>query len=207
MAMRIKLRFQPWVMLTTALLVILLAVSFLYTVFRTFTHIAEENATARFALIAGQAASQLKNLVGHNGKFLAAQANADAADFATAGRINTHALVSPFLGSLDADPALYSHFLALPNDEFLQVIAIRDDPRIAAALRAPPGAWFAVRRILRDARGERSDHYEFLDRQRRRLAASERPAELVPTQRPWYAGAMRDGGLTVTSPYLFASTG
>jgi len=207
MAMRLKLRFQPWVMLTTTLLVVLLAVSFLYTVFRTFKHIAEENATARFALIAEQAASQLKNLVGHNGKFLLAQANAGRADFATAAGINAHALVSPFLGSLDADPALYSHFLALPNDEFLQVIAIRDDPRVAASLQAPPAAWFAVRRILRDARGERTDRYEFLDRQRRPLATREQPAKLVPTQRPWYARAMEGAGLTVTPPYLFASTG
>ncbi len=68
----LKIRFQHWVMLSTTLLVATLAAIFLITVFRTFTSISEENATTRFSLIAGQAASQLEGLLHQNRKFIVA---------------------------------------------------------------------------------------------------------------------------------------
>lgn len=207
MAAHIRLRFQHWVMLSTTLLVVLLTASFLYTVFHTFSRISEENATTRFALIASQATDQLSGLVSHNAKFVSAQARGELAQFARDGRLNVRDLVVPFIASLEADPTLYSHFFGLANEEFLQVIGIRGDTRIAAALHAPNDAWFAVRHIQLDGKGGRADLYRFLDRNRRTVGSYEQAASLVPTSRPWYGGAMARNGLAVTEPYLFASTG
>jgi HD-GYP domain-containing protein (c-di-GMP phosphodiesterase class II) len=193
-------------MLSATLLVILLTSGFLYTVFRTFNVNSEENATARFSLIAGRAADELSGLLRNSGKFVTAQARADLALFVEDGRLNPTDVVAGFLASLEADPTLYSHFFGLANEEFLQVIGIRGDARIAAALSAPAGAWFAVRRIRLGAGGARFDRSDFLDQDRRLLGSREQAATLRPSSRPWYGSTLQRGALAVTSPYLFDST-
>ena len=203
----LRIRFQNWVMLATTLLVTTLAAAFLVTVFRTFTTISEENATERFSLIAGQTAHELQSLVELNAKFVVTQSRGEIDQFLKDGHINHAAVVPIFLSSLDADPTLYSHFIGISNEEFLQVIGIRGDARIIDALKAPPGAYFAVRRIVADDKGIRTDQYKFLDRARTALELSIREAKLMPTQRPWYLKAIERNELAVTDPYLFASTG
>ena len=201
------IRFQHWVMLSTAMLVLILAVAFLITVFRTFTDISEGNATERFSLIAGQTARELQNLVELNGRLVVSQSRGEIEDYIKDGHINHAVIVPTFLNSLEADSTLYSQFIGTPNEEFLQVIGIRGDERIIAALNAPSEAFFAVRRIVTDDKGARADHYKFLDRERKLIDLSTREAKLIPTQRPWYRISMERKGLAVTDPYLFASTG
>lgn len=202
-----KIRFQHWAMATTLLLVAFLSAAFLLTVFRTFKGISEETATTRFALIAGQAANQIENKLKHNGMYVAAQAHGELDRFLLNGRIDQAAVVPEMLSALEQDPALYSRFIGLANEEFLQVIAIRGDERIGAALQAPADAHFAVRRILPDGQGRRTDYYQFLDQARQQIDVRHQEATLQPTQRPWYAKAIERNGLAVTDPYLFASTG
>jgi len=201
------IRFQHWVMLMTVLLVSLLSAAFLVTAFRTFTSISEQSAATRFALIAGQASSQLESLLRQNAKFTAAQASAQHTSFITNGRINTADMVPVFIASLKDDPSVYSHFFGLKNEEFLQVIGIRNNAQIISTLKAPENSYFAVRRITRNPAGTRTDRYEFLDVRERLLGSRESPASFVPSERPWFSGALEPRGLVVTKPYLFASTG
>lgn len=202
-----KIRFQHWVLGATVLLVLTLSAAFLITVFRTFTTISRDNAATRFNLLARQATDELVGLLHENGKLTTAQSHADLSNFVLKGRLNPDEHVREFTAAVDDDQNIYSQFVGLGNEEFLQVIGIRADTRIAAALQAPPTAWFAVRRITLQPDGSRRDHYEFLDNRRQLLGSRTAPATLVPTQRPWYASAQKAGGLVVTDPYIFASTG
>ncbi|MCF8211541.1 MAG: GAF domain-containing protein [Rhodoferax sp.] len=201
-----KLKFQQWVLGSIALLVIVFIGVFLTTVVRSFNAVSEVNAKTQFALLVEQGTDQLNQLIRQNGAFVAMHVGTDTAQFSQAGRINHRALVPVFLGSLEANPAVYSHYFGLHNDEFLQVIGIRDNAQIASALKAPAGAYFAVRSITVQPQGQRVERYEFLDQGRTKLGASETAANFSPTGRPWYGLAQSHKGLVVTAPYVFAST-
>jgi HD-GYP domain-containing protein (c-di-GMP phosphodiesterase class II) len=191
----------------TVLLVLSLAAAFLYTVFRTFTSISEESAQERFSLIAEQASLQLESLVKQSGNLVLARSGSERQMFVRDGALNPGSMVPTFLGSSEAEPDAYSHFFALQNNEFLQVINVLGDARIQAAIKAPDGTAYAVRRITRDKQGQRTDSYHFLSASKDLLGSRSQPAALVPTERPWYQGALSQKHLFVTEPYLFASTG
>jgi HD-GYP domain-containing protein (c-di-GMP phosphodiesterase class II) len=207
MDFRLQIRFQSWVLMMTVLLVLSLAAAFLFTVMRTFTAISEDSAQERFSLIAEQASVELESLVQTSAKQVLVRAGADRSIYVKDGALNPTGVVPTFLGSAGVSPDVYSHFFALDNDDFLQVINVAGDARIQAALQAPDGTFFAVRRITHDKKGERVDTYSFLSKSKEPLGQRAQPAKLVPTQRPWYQGAATQGGLFVTEPYVFASTG
>ncbi|NVO07789.1 MAG: hypothetical protein HXX19_18535, partial [Rhodoferax sp.] len=154
-----------------------------------------------------QASLQLENLIQSSAKLVVVRAGAARATYFKDKALNPDSAVPTFLGSVAADPDVYSHFFALANDEFLQVIDVAGDVRIQTALKAPEGTFYAVRRITRDKQGARTDRYEFFSQGKALLGRREQAATLVPTQRPWYQGAAAKGRLFVTAPYLFASTG
>lgn len=137
---KINIRYQNWIMASVVALVLVVATIFLFTVHRTFNQLAEESAAGRFTLIGQQADAKLETLVLQSGRFVTAQSRVGLDHFVMGGRINTQDMVQAFLGSLEADPTLYSHYFGLANDEFLQVIAIREDLRTMAALKAPKAA-------------------------------------------------------------------
>ena len=204
---RLNIRYQNWVMGSVVALVLLVATIFLFTVHRTFNQLAEESAASRFTLIGQQADAKLETLILQSGRFVTAQSRVGLDHFVMGGHINSLDMVQTFLGSLEADQTLYSHYFGLANDEFLQVIAIREDLRIMAALKAPEGSYFTVRRIENALGGERSERWEFLDRDRKPIGSRNQTTEYRPTTRPWYSGAMERAGLTVAAPYVFASSG
>lgn len=204
---RFNISFQNWVLGTTTLLVGLLTAAFLATLVGSFSHISEENAVTQFSLIARQASTQLETLLNNNARFVATQARAELDQFVTHGQLNQRDMVSTFISSLEADASLYSHHFGLANDEFLQVIAMRDEARIRQAVGAPEQAAFAVRRITRSVQGGRQESWQFLDANRRYLSRREAVATFLPTARPWYNGALQRNSIALTEPYLFASTG
>ncbi|WP_306603536.1 HD domain-containing phosphohydrolase [Azonexus sp.] len=205
MPVKLNIRFQHWALGSTFLLVSLLSAAVLLTVFQTFRDMAETGASGRFSLIASQARSELDSIIQQSSRFVMAQAGAEAEQFVVAGRINQRDMVSTFVGSLEANPQIYSHFFGLANDEFLQVIAVRANPKVIAALEAPAETVFAVRRIVQGADGVRRESWQFLDARRAVLGQREQAARFVPTSRPWFAGATERQGLMVTTPYLFSS--
>lgn len=207
MIRQLRMHFPQWVMSSVALLVVVLAAAFLLTVFRTFKSISEEHATARFSLIAERAAGEISGMLRESGKQVLATARADRSQFVQDGKLNAEALVPTFLGSLELDPTLSAHYFGLRNEEFLQVLGIRGDPRIVAALEAPEGSQYAVRRVQRTEKGERTDRYVFLDRRFRPMGQRDQPVKMTPTERPWFKLAAAKGALAVTDAYLFKTTG
>ena len=207
MLTRFNVSFRSWVLGTTTLLVGALTAVFLATLVNSFSRVSEENAITQFSLVARQASTQLSTLLESNGRFVTTQARADLDQFVARGQINQRDMVSTLISSLEADDNLYSHHFGLANDEFLQVIAIRDDERIRLAVEAPHGTAFAVRRITRVDGGGRQESWQFLDANRRQIARGDKAASFLPTSRPWYLAALQRGKLALTEPYLFASTG
>ena len=207
MLKRFNVSFRNWVLGTTTLLVGLLTAAFLVTLVGSFARISEENAITQFSLIARQASTQLVTLLNGNARFVATQARADLSQFAARGEINPHEMVSTFISSLEADENTYSHHFGLANDEFLQVVAIRDDDRIRQVIGAPASAAFAVRRITHAVGDKRQESWQFLDAKRRHLTRVDKIANFSPTSRPWYRAALQAGDVALTEPYLFASTG
>lgn len=202
----LNIRYQHWAIGSTLLLVVFLSAAFLLTIFRTFEQMAEERAIDRFSQIASQAWSRFDNSLRGSGRFVVAQSKSEQTLFADLnGKINPQTLVPTFIASLEANDDVYSHFFGLRNDEFLQVIGVRNDATLLAALHAPPGTHFAVRRITLSSATTRDEEWIFLDRQRQQLGRHRQPAKLVPSQRPWYVSAQSLDGLILTEPYLFAS--
>jgi len=205
---KVTMRFQHWVLALTLLLVVSLSSVFLLTVFQTFKSVAEDRALGNFSLIADQTWLRLDTLLQGSSRFVTAQAHGAASQFVDPdGRLNGREMVSTFIASIDAEAGIYSHFFALANEDFLQIIGIRGDVRLIKALQAPAGAYFAVRRISHSTGGGRSEEWLFLDQRRQALARRQVVPTFFPRQRPWYGQAMQADGLALTDPYLFASNG
>lgn len=208
MFMKLNVRFQHWTLASTTLLVVVLTGVFLFTVFGKFTSMSEENAEERFALISQRAAAEMTNNALRNiGRAASAQASATPTLFVRDGKINQQDLVPGLMGALANYPNIYGQFFGLENDEFLQVIGVRGDEKIIAALKAPASTHFAVRRTTREADGKRIERWQFVDRAGLQLGELTVDATYAPSQRPWYVGAMKRGELIVTDPYIFSSTG
>ena len=207
--MKLNIRFKYWMLATTAALVLILTGLFLTLVFGKFSRLAEESAKERFSLVTQHAVSEIAGLVGDVAQKAATLSSSSPGAFVqtgeNAGKINPDDLVPPFIGSLAGNARIYGHYFGLNNDEFLQVIGVRDEPRIVASLQAPAATYFAVRRITLDQ--ERTEHWQFFDRDKRLLGERSAAAAYAPTTRPWYLGAHTEGRLFLTEPYVFASTG
>jgi HD-GYP domain-containing protein (c-di-GMP phosphodiesterase class II) len=205
---KVTVRFQHWVLGLLMLVVVAMSALFLATVFKTFTHVAEDRALSDFSLIADQTWLRLDGLLQGSARFVTAQANGDSSQFVdAAGRLNQRDMVPGFIAAMEADAGTYSSFFGLGNEEFLQVIGIRQDERLIAALQAPANAHFAVRRIVRDGDQAAREEWVFLDQRRQTLLSRAGDGSFRPSQRPWFAAALELKGLIVTAPYIFASNG
>jgi HD-GYP domain-containing protein (c-di-GMP phosphodiesterase class II) len=78
---------------------------------------------------------------------------------------------------------------------------------VIAALKAPESTYYAIRRITRTDETRRLESWQFLARDRQQIGRREAEATYAPTGRPWFAGALKAGGLAVSAPYAFSSTG
>jgi hypothetical protein len=207
MPTNLKIRFQHWVIGMTTLLVLGMSVGFLATVYRTFSSMGERAAQQQFSLVSALASQKLESVIQQSASQVEVRAGADRISYIKDGHINSTSMVSSLLGALVAEPNVNSHYFALDNDEFLQALAIRNDRRVQAAMKAPDGTEFVVRRITRGVNGTRADTYQYLDSKRMLIESRTQEAKYVPTQRPWYGGAVKKGSLFLGDPYAFANTG
>ena len=200
----LRLRFHHWAVGALLAFVLTLTALFLYVVIGKFNLTVEEDAKERFALIAQAAVERLQRLVGRASSVVAAEARARRERFVEGGRLNDGMLPTFFI-QLDSESNLYSAYFGLENDDFLQVISTGNDPRVLSALSAPEGTRFAVRTI-RASPGGREETWEFWSADRRTIGTRSGATDYFPTRRPWYAGARKSSPVSITDPYLFAST-
>lgn len=205
---RFKLRFHHLLTALLGLFVVSLTGLFLLMGYVRLERMAERNAGVIFAQIAARNAIKLEATIASAGSFVKAQAAMDPRFFRNAaGLLDDSAMVSGLLAAVRVSPEVYGYYFGLDTDEFLQVIGVRADAKIAAALDAPAATWFAVRAITLGAGSVRHERWRFLDEAGVELASRDGVADYAPRTRPWYRGASQIPGLQITEPYVFASSG
>jgi uncharacterized membrane-anchored protein YhcB (DUF1043 family) len=85
-----KIRFQHWMIGMVAALVVVMAVGFLVTVFRTFSHIAEDTAQQQFSQTAALASQKLETMVHQSADLVKVRAGGDRNAYVEDGNINPH---------------------------------------------------------------------------------------------------------------------
>lgn len=203
---RLRLRFHLWSVACLVGFAMLLTGVFLAVVIGKFNEMAEDGAKERFALIAQSGVEGLRDLVAVTASQVAAHAKARKESFVENGGLNTRDMVVPLISNLESLDSLYSAYFALDNDDFLQVVHTRGDPRVLAALAAPEGTQFALRTIIRQDGGRREETWRYWSAEREQISSRTAVAEYSPTQRPWYEGAKKSAPIAITEPYIFASS-
>ena len=184
MASRITLKFQHWIVAVNVLLVLLLTAAFLAVVFGKFQSLAETDAEEKFDLLADKAFYQLSDALKEQRVFVDIVAAADVGLSGQSHRIDAENLLPTLTRSLQAISSRYSVYFGLPNDDFLQVIAVRSNPLIIASLEAPRGTDDAVRVIRRSSGGERVERWTFRAANGDTLLERQKPAEYTPRAGP-----------------------
>ncbi|MGC3983903.1 MAG: HD domain-containing phosphohydrolase [Pseudorhodoferax sp.] len=201
------MRFRSWLQLLLTTLVLGMTAVFLVVVVDRLRDVARTEAQARFALLARQVAAPLQAELQHLARAVQADAEMVGALRAQQGRIDPQVLAPLLVGSLRRHPGLASQYVGLPNDDFLQVTALRAQPPWTAALEAPAAAWFGVRSLVRGDDGARRESWVFLDEQGRELDRRWGPADFQPSRRDWFQGALATRPVYLSEAYTYASTG
>jgi len=103
--------------------------------------------------------------------------------------------------------SLFSAYVGNEKGDFLQIIAIRDQPEHRNLFNAPPGTVYALRGIFTDDQGARRELWRFVSRDRRLIEERvKRDPDFDPRTRPWYIQALQKKESFFTEPYLFKST-
>lgn len=202
-------RFQHWIMLMATTLVVTLTAIYLVTVFGKFTAMSERDAQARFALISQRAANEVSALVANASRLVLTQRALSPAPLLDLGEPERHPQIKLLFSALAADENLYGLFYGSAGDGFLQAIAIRDNPHIATALKAPAGTAYALR-LIREQPATAANRYEewrFIGAQGELLREQRQNTEYAPSKRPWFRLAQDNSQAAMTAPYQFASTG
>jgi len=112
-----------------------------------------------------------------------------------------------FARALDQDPALTAVYVGYGDGTFFLVRALRDDAT-RAAVRAPPGARFAVQSIERhsDASGVDVRFLYFRDDLAPLQVADRSDFTFDPRTRGWYRAAIARDGAVLIGPYAFFTT-
>jgi HD-GYP domain-containing protein (c-di-GMP phosphodiesterase class II) len=201
------IRFQHWVVASVSGLVLLLSAVFLGTVFGEFRKTAESGAADKFALVSRAAGDQLQATLTSHARRARALAAADLGRQLQQGQLPWDEVLDLLGTSVLQYPGVYSEYLGLPNDDFIQAIAVREDPQVVQALEAPPATVLALRWIRAERpQAPRREHWRFLGKDSVLLGSRQGDARYRPSARPWFAGAMSSQRAFLTAPYLFAST-
>lgn len=169
--------------------------------------LAHETASDLFTQVARRNAQKLQDLLSNAGSGVQFLASLPLTSIDGAGRIDRPRVMAMLLATVQAQPQLQSAYIGFDNDEFLEVLGVRADPGVIAALRAPEGSYFALRTIeRRPARtGLPMESWVFLDARGVRLGQrADAPPALAPSQRPWYRLARDSAGLQLTAAYEMA---
>jgi HD-GYP domain-containing protein (c-di-GMP phosphodiesterase class II) len=201
-----KLKFQHWIVGSAAALVLVLTGVYLFTVFGKFQTTAEGNALEKFELIAQRASDNLLHLLDAQGRRVVSMAGADLPGLLASGSVSRTDVLAVLRDSVTQSPEIYGEFYGLPNGDFLQAVAVRNDPLIVKALNAPEGTQVATRQTRLGSDGQRTESWRFYNSRNELLGERSGPTTYDPTQRPWYQGAQKVDGAYTSEPYLFSST-
>ena len=116
--------------------------------------------------------------------------------------------ITPFLfDAISRESEVVSAYIGFENGDFLQLYKLIGDEASRASLKAPAETAYAFRLIRRDASGQRTERWRFLDINREPLAGFTDPAVTYdPRVRPWFRAAQATSEPIVTDFYAFFAT-
>ncbi|WP_243855447.1 HD domain-containing phosphohydrolase [Aquabacterium sp. A08] len=201
------IRFQPWIVGSAAGLIGLVTLVLASVVWWHSNELADDNARERFDHVAQRVTGEFRARLDVGLELAQTLGAVDARLLRDRdGRVSGDLLLPAWAAALDLHPHLYGLYYGLDNGDFLQTVAVRGDPRIVAALRAPAGTHRAVRTLRPAARTARTEHWRFFDRAGGVLGEREQPSSYHPTERSWYREAQAQQGPVLGAAYTFAST-
>jgi HD-GYP domain-containing protein (c-di-GMP phosphodiesterase class II) len=201
-----SIKFQHWIVGMVGALVIVLTAVFLLTMVGQFRTAAQASAGDRFTSVSLHVSDLLRQQLQVPAQRAMAMAQAGPAAMLAQGRPVVERIFPILRASLDQSPGIYSEYLGLPDDEFIQAIGVRGDADIAQALKAPVNTHVALRHIRVGPDGQRREQWRFLDKTGAEIGQRQAASSYRPTTRPWYAGAQQSSGAFLTDPYVFSST-
>jgi hypothetical protein len=101
---------------------------------------------------------------------------------------------------------LFSLYCGYDSGTFIQVIAVRNEPKLLHRFNAPAGTLFVLRTISSDAEENLRQHWFFLNAQQKIIG--ERAAldpDYDPRIRSWYIRAQKEESAFYTDPYIFSA--
>ena len=102
---------------------------------------------------------------------------------------------------------LFSLYTGYDNGTFLQVFAVRNEPKLLNYFNAPPGTIFVLRTISTDAEKSLKQSWYFLNKQKKITGErTDLDLDYDPRKRPWYIRAQEEETAFYTDPYIFSST-
>lgn len=198
-----RIKFQHWIVSVCTVLILLLTAVFMVLVFGQFQGLAISSAQEKFNLIADKVFHQLEESLQAEKRFVEILSTSDVGLPEPANAFADAEILLPTVSrALQSVPTRYSAYFGFPNDDLLQVIAVRSNPAIEADLYAPPGTFEAYRTV----RGNlHTESWSFRDQDGRVLGERTTPTTYRPSQRVWYTQAKNTKEVQVSAPYIFAS--
>ena len=121
-------------------------------------------------------------------------------------RKKLHPIFDDFVNLMKMEKRVKSMYLAYANDDFFEIINLRDDLLIAEKYSAPLGSkWVAITLLKQDSLNP-SKKIQFLDENLEILSTKKIDLDFRPTSRIWYKKAMQKNSLIMTDVYKFSST-
>ena len=102
---------------------------------------------------------------------------------------------------------LFSTYIGYDDGGFIQIVAVRDQPKVRTLFDAPVGTIYILRTISADSNGLLNQRWRFLNRERRVIGESgDLDPDYDPRTRPWYIKAQQLETSFFTDPYIFSAT-
>ncbi|CAL93248.1 HD domain-containing phosphohydrolase [Azoarcus olearius] len=203
----LRVRFHYVATALLVVLVIALMSVFLLSVLHRFEEMAREHARAVFAQVADRNALKLQETLARAGRVVGAHAAFEAPAYRAAlSRLDADAPLAGLFAELRVNPQVYGFYVGFDDGAFLQLVGVRGNAGVIAALSAPASTWFALRSITADG-ARRVETWRFYDEAAHELGRRSADAVYLPQSRPWYSAAMQRAGLQATDPYVFQSSG
>lgn len=129
------------------------------------------------------------------------------ADLTSDDRMFSHPGMELMFKALDYYKYIFSTYIGFNNGSFIQIVAIRDQPKIRDLFNAPVGTMYTLRYVFTDNQGVRKQYYHFLNQQQNVIGKrDDLDPNYDPRTRPWYIRAGQEETTFFTEPYVFSST-
>lgn len=118
-----------------------------------------------------------------------------------------HPCLAYMFEAINHHDRVYSTYIGYENGSFIQVIALRENPKLFKIFGAPLETAFVLRIIAPSKNGVMKHAWHFLDKDRRVIGQLDNlDSSYDPSARIWYRNALNENTTFFTKPYVFSSS-